>query len=430
MRKDRSLSLDQRLFLKVYNLIWFLALPCLYGCKRIRSNFSRRVWFSDLDGQRDVDVWIQAASGGEAHIANEIMQNWPLNTPTTILVTTNTEQGLETLQETEPPEHIVRRLEICPFDAPCFMNKALRHYNPKLVVLLETELWPGLLSECRLKNIPIVLVNGRLQTRNMARYLAFPRFMAQIKPEQVFAVSQEDALRFNHVLGTESAEVMPNIKFDRCNWSAPIPYVHNPISGLMKAQSQFVVFGSVRKEEEDIVLQSVIRILHKRPRAIIGIFPRHVERVYAWRQSLEATRLTWNLRSKLEKKAHQGTVILWDQFGELEYAYALARSVFVGGTMAPLGGQNFLEPLAQGVIPCIGPYWQNFQWVGQEIVQQGLVQQVSHLDDLVEAMLENVKNPANRDKIHTKFQKYVQTHQGGTKFVIQRLLPYLQKSRS
>ncbi len=425
MQKDKPLPLDQRLLLKAYNLVWFLALPCLYGQKRIRSNFSRRIRCSDIYGPKWVDVWIQAASGGEANIANEIIKNWPLNSPATILVTTNTSQGLEILEEIDPPDHIVRLVEVCPFDAPCFVNKALSHYRPKVVVLLETELWPGLLAGCRFKGVPVILANGRLQTRNMARYLPFSRFWTRVKPKEVFAVSQEDAFRFGHVFKDKSIEVMPNIKFDRCSWPAPIPYVHNPISMLMKAQSQFVVFGSVRKEEEEIVLKSVVRILKKRPRAIVGIFPRHVERIYAWRQALEASGLTWVLRSRLEKRAGQGMVILWDRFGELEYAYALARSVFVGGTMAPLGGQNFLEPLAQGVVPCIGPYWQNFQWVGQDIVRQGLVQQVGDLDELVEVLLENVKNPANRDKVHARFQEYIQSHQGGTDLVVKRLLPYL-----
>jgi 3-deoxy-D-manno-octulosonic-acid transferase len=426
MINKKTLPLHQSLLLDVYNLMWFLVLPCLQCVKKIRPHFYRRIWFSKVYTHQPVDIWIQAASSGEAHMANEIIKNWPVDTPATILVTTNTQQGMDILDEALPPAHVTRLIEFFPFDVPSFMEKALTHYSPKVVTLLEAELWPGLLAGCRRHNVPVVLTNGRVQTRNMARYLMFPRFWKELQPEHIYAVSHEDALRFGYVFGTDSIEVMPNIKFDRCTWPSPIPYVHNPVSKLMKAQSQFVVFGSVRKEEESQILDSVVRLLHERPRAIVGIFPRHMHRISAWRQALESAGLQWTMRSKCSKRVNQGVVILWDQFGELEYAYALARGVFVGGTMAPVGGQNFLEPLAQGVVPCIGPHWHNFQWIGQEIIDQGLVQQVNNSDELVNFLLEHIKSPASRNKIHAKFQEYIKAHQGGTDFVIQKLTPYIK----
>ncbi len=114
-----------------------------------------------------------------------------------------------------------------------------------------------------------------------------------------------------------------------------------------------------------------------------------------------------------------------DVFGELGNAYALANAVFVGGSLRPLGGQNFLEPLARGVTPVIGNYWSNFAWVGREIVDQGLVTEVKSADALTAALLAALDDPAPKEAVKKRYEHYVAPKRGGSAAVgraIQALL--------
>ena len=108
--------------------------------------------------------------------------------------------------------------------------------------------------------------------------------------------------------------------------------------------------------------------------------------------------IPWSLRSQTEHLVSQGTVILWDTFGELSLAYKISRAAFVGGSLAPLGGQNFLEVIIYGVVPVIGPSWENFAWIGSEIVEKGLVRIAADWREVVSILTEDLKKPKASDK--------------------------------
>ena len=129
----------------------------------------------------------------------------------------------------------------------------------------------------------------------------------------------------------------------------------------------FVVLGSVREEEEEAVLALVRTLRELRPACIVGLFPRHMHRTGAWLERLATAGIPAVLRGGLNGPARNETIVVWDRFGELGAAYGLAGRAFVGGSLARLGGQNFLEPLSQGVLPATGPHTRNFDWVGPEI---------------------------------------------------------------
>ena len=107
-------------------------------------------------------------------------------------------------------------------------------------------------------------------------------------------------------------------------------------------------------------------------------------------------------------------MILWDTFGELTLAYELSKAAFVGGSLAPLGGQNFLEALTCGVIPVIGPSWENFAWVGREIVEQGIVRNAADWKEVADILVEAVKKSPSHEKVREAALRYVKDRQGGT----------------
>ncbi|ACV68361.1 3-deoxy-D-manno-octulosonic acid transferase [Desulfohalobium retbaense] len=403
-----------------YSILWFVALPFLALHRRLRCGWRQRLL---LRAPRiRADVWIQAASVGEARLAQTLVSDLAPEQPLHILVTSCTKEGREILDSTQVPGPVVLHTAYFPFDLPLLMAKALERWRPRCVLLLETELWPGLLSQCRRKAIPAHIVNARMGRRTLPQYLALQKLWQSAAPAAVHPISDTDARRYATVFGSIASRTMSNIKFDTCLPANPLPFVHNPLARYFKAQSQLLVLGSLRREEEEDIELLLREVLEKRPRALIALFPRHLQRVGPWQGRLDSLGLPWILRSEMTEPPSPGTVIVWDRLGELEAAYALARAVFVGGSLAPLGGQNFLEALGQGVTPVIGPFWDNFSWVGSEICQTGLVFCATSRQEVTTEILQNMKRPPQREKIYARFKNYIVSRQGGTAYAQQLLL--------
>lgn len=420
-----DLAARNRCLLNLYSLAWYITIPGLYVSPRIRAGWRERLLKGDPGGQ--ADVWMQASSGGEAYLALAILSTLSRDPFPHVLVTSGTTQGLDILKKGIEGIDQSRRKSIriasFPFDRPGLMDHALRQWRPRLMVFLETELWPGLMAACTRQGISMVILNGRLSRKSFKAYRWLSGFWRNVRPGRILAVSPRDRDRYCALFGTQGVLSMHNIKFDRMRLDAIVG--HNPVRDMIPQGTPFLVMGSVRKEEEkDVldVLRSVAKIL---PETTISVFPRHMHRIPAWKRSLDRAGLPWVLRSEGAGPVAAGTILLWDVFGELSSAYALAQAVFVGGTLRPLGGQNFLEPLGQGVVPCIGPYWEHFAWVGEEIVQRGLVHQVNNHNELIECLVRNLREPPPRDEILHRARDYVAKRRGGTQTACRTIEAYL-----
>jgi 3-deoxy-D-manno-octulosonic-acid transferase len=209
---------------------------------------------------------------------------------------------------------------------------------------------------------------------------------------------------------------MPNMKFDRIGRDLSAGE-NRDLKGLISSGQPFVVLGSVRREEEEQVQEVIRHLLKRRPDIIIGLFPRHMHRVKTWHEKLHNISAASALRSETNGKVSSGTVILWDIFGELGAAYGISAAAFVGGSLAPLGGQNFLEAAVAGVVPVIGPYWDNFAWVGAGIFEQGLVKRAFSPLDVVDLLEKNIDNPEPRDNVRKLVGTYIKERQGGTAMI-------------
>ena len=135
----------------------------------------------------------------------------------------------------------------------------------------------------------------------------------------------------------------------------------------------------------------------------------------------------WVLRSRTKQMVSHGTVILWDTFGELSQAYEISKAAFVGGSLAPLGGQNFLEAVTCGVIPVIGPSWENFAWVGSEIINQGLVKVAADWEEVTDALSKGIINSPPHETIRKSAFEYLKDRQGGTEIAC-RLIHQFQNN--
>ncbi len=343
-------------------------------------------------------------------------------------MTSGTRQGIDTLSKALA-KHKTTGLDVniayFPFDAPYLMQKAFTFFCPKIAVIIETELWPGFLITARKHHVPVLLVNGRLSEKSFRSYKHGSGFFKRYGPEKILAISPADQNRFAHLVGPERVEKMNNIKFDKVEIKDNTSN-NTAISTLLPSTCPFVVLGSVRQEEEEKILTVIQHLLGNQKNIIIGLFPKHRARISQWQNILERENILYAKRSTASHPVQPGTLLLWDIFGELAQAYSHAKTTFVGGSLVDLGGQNFLEPLACGLRPIIGPHWKDFSWVGEEIITLGLVREVDDEYQLANLLLQDINSHESKDIVLQQVEQFFAPRRGGTKQTCQCILNTMQ----
>ena len=415
-------SIFSRPFFLIYRALWRLARPFLKKSKRLSDGWEERTGkFSEKTGP--ADIWIQAASGGEVRLALAICQTLPSTRPLKIIVATWTRQGLEVVEKTKdkvltrhPGMEITARF--APFDQPEIVLEALQSTHPSVVLLLETELWPGLMAACHELHIPVHVINGRINRSTVRFACLFSSLMEDISPRSIHAISETDRRSFASIFPC-GASVMPNIKFSLASEAMYQPLRSRP--PIFLPGVPIFLFASVRNSDETRLPGIFPSLFMAHPEAVIVIAPRHLHRVAAWQEVLDDTGLTPMLWSKfsLGEQLPPGRVLIWDHFGDLPQLYASAQAVYVGGAFGE-GGQNFLEPLSAGRIPCIGPNAYNFNWALIEekpdsptLKVCGLLIVADTPKAVARAMLAQIENPRDRGDIRKEFRTWLESRLGG-----------------
>lgn len=399
-------------FIKLYNLVWKAAIPFLKKSSRLRNGFDKR---ASAEHFEQSDLWIHAASAGEAYLALEILKTIQPEKRITILLTATTAQGKEIIDRHDTICRVSSSLEIrtewCPFDMPDIIEKAAGRIRPKVMVLLETEVWPGLLYSLKKRSTPIFIVNGRLSTKSFKNFSKTAFLWNRLCPDRILATSEDDMKRFARIFKKTEVGLMPNIKFDAL---AVDDGRQVKEEGLLPTNSPFVVLASIRAEEErrvKLILEEVARLC---PHACIALFPRHIHRISHWEKRLDHLGFKWTLKSRLREAAEPGSIILWDVFGELKQAYAHADAAFVGGSLKPLGGQNFVEPAVFGVPTVTGPFTDDFSWVGPGIFRSGIIFKARNWRQAAAYIVQVIENgPPDKTLRRQSAVDYITRHRGG-----------------
>ena len=429
MNKTKTIRPVEKAAFALYDILWRISLPVLRRNQRLVQGFENRLLKRPL--KENAHIWIQAASAGEAYLAWELLKDLSQQQGLKAVLTTNTLQGKEILDKAiaainSKDARIEAQVTYFPFDMPSIMIKAVRSVDPRVMVLLETEIWPGLLKALKQHGRPAVIVNGRITEKSLSRYTIWPAFWRSIRPDHILAISGEDAHRFTALFGPKGVATMPNIKFDRVQETNLAGDPSTAFHAIVKPGTDFAVLGSVRQEEEPD-MENILRDLGgRRQDTVIGLFPRHLHRVPHWQKTLDRLGLSWEQRSMMNRPAQAGQVVLWDVFGELGLAYQYASAAFVGGSLAPLGGQNFLEPLMAGLKPVIGPHWGNFTWIGSQIMDQGLVHQADSWQDVARFLAGDMARSEDKEIIRQRAAAYIRHRQGGTRQACELIRKYLK----
>ncbi len=413
-------------FRLVYRLLWLLALPfaLLRLRRRGRANPAyRQHWAERLATASPTgpfDVWIHAVSVGEARAMMPLVDALMLAKPR-LLVTCTTPTGRATALSLLGDRATVAYL---PFDAPWLIGKFLNAAQPKLGLLIETELWPGVCDGARRAGVPLCLVNARLSERSAAGYAkggALTRAMLDCL-SGVAAQTESYAGRFR-ALGARRVTVTGNMKFDLALPAAAAAHASTLAADLTHGRD-FWVAGSTREGEEALLLDALVN--HRlRERAVAVIVPRHLER---W-DTVFAAATARGFRAARRSDAlipDNVEVIIGDSMGEMLGYYGDARAVLMGGTLAGTGGQNLIEPCAMGVPVVLGPSVFNFQQAADEAIASGAAVAVPHAAAALDALLHWIDDPSARAIASENARAFVAAHRGATARTMTLLAPFLR----
>jgi 3-deoxy-D-manno-octulosonic-acid transferase len=356
-------------------------------------------------------IWLHAVSVGETRAAEPLVNALEATHPEyQILLTHMTPTGRETGEQL-----FGSRVVRCyvPYDLPWCVGRFLRHFRPRLGILMETELWPNLIRASRTAGIPLYLVNARLSERSAQGYLRVPGLTrnALAALTAIGAQTDADAQRLS-ALGARNVVITGNLKFDRGPRPQDLELGMRLRERFCAAPDRLVVLAaSTREGEEELVLDAVLELPEH---VLIVIVPRHPQRFDAVARLLQARGLRFQRRSEERTVAADTRVVLGDSMGELFAYFSACDVAFVGGSLVPLGGQNLLEACAVGKPVVVGPHTFNFAEATRLAVEAGAAIEVAGARQLGSALATLLGDSARRDSMGAAGRALMLQHQGAT----------------
>ena len=223
---------------------------------------------------------------------------------------------------------------------------------------------------------------------------------------------------------------MDNIKFDRMKFEkTDTDSDVSALAAIVPRQLPLSILASFRRQEEKQIIDMVKGLKKEVPNQVIALFPRHVHRIAPLLKKLNNNGLKVYKGSQISSVLTGPAIILWDRFGDLYQAYKHADVVFVGASLVPLGGQNFMEPAALGIPTIIGPHWQDFAWVGKEIFNTGAVTRCKNRQHVVKTMCRHLVKSGNRKTRIDAVSHYISQKQGGAQTAAETILASWKRNR-
>jgi 3-deoxy-D-manno-octulosonic-acid transferase len=353
-------------------------------------------------------IWIHAVSLGETRAAQPLVAALRARYPDhALLVTHMTATGREAAASLYGE---FARLAFLPYDFPWAVRRFVAHFRPVLGVLMETELWPNLVRECRARGVPVLLVNARLSEKSARGYARIGSLARAAFGDlaAVGAQTEADAARLA-ALGASTVTVTGNLKFDL----APAPAMLDRGQELRRlfGDRPVLLAASTREGEERLILDALARAPLG---ALVVIVPRHPQRFDEVAALLRERGLEFVRRSEARAVPPGCAYALGDSMGEMTAYYAAADVAFVGGSLVPFGAQNLIEACAVGVPVTIGASTFNFAQAVEEAVKAGAAIQVPDADALVRAAGRLLADAEARRRMGEAGKRFCAAHRGAT----------------
>lgn len=382
------------------------------------NRFGERMGFASMPRPEGKLVWLHGASVGETlsmlPLIGKIQELYP---SVHVLVTSGTVTSAQLMEKRLSGNAFHQYV---PIDCMPQVKRFVDHWKPDLVLWLESEFWPNILSVISERKIPLMLVNGRVSDKSFERWKKMPKFSSQIQKMFVksFGQTQEDADRLK-AIGAENTACVGNIKFA----SAPLPVDEEELK-RMKKQIGFRACwtaGSTHAGEDEVVADTHKAIKEKIPDVLTVIAPRHPKRADEIEEIFKKAGLTVARRSRKEEITKQTDIYLADTIGEMGLFYRLGEVAFVGGSMIPFGGQNIIEPARLSKAVVCGQYMMNFREIVARAKENDALFVAENNAELAQALIDLLTDK----KLLSKKQKNAQTFAEAESNVLDRLMPEL-----
>jgi 3-deoxy-D-manno-octulosonic-acid transferase len=397
---------------------WFIYQAVRY--KKYVGSLGQRMGYLPVSFNMDGDesIWIHAVSVGEVLTARPLISDLKRRYPALRMFLSTTTMAGQQLARRSVQD--VDAVFYFPFDLGFVVRRTLDLVRPKLFIMMETEIWPSLLRECRARAIKTAVVNGRISARSFPRYKMIRPMMRRVMDhiDRFLVQSEESARRFID-LGADPARVVVtgSLKFDSLELSSTALQARARDRVLryfrLAAARPVIVAGSTMKGEEAQVLRAFRKVRASAPTTLLVLAPRNPERFGEAEQLARSEGWKVSRRSDLAIDAEPRVdIVILDTIGELATIYQIATIVFVGGSLVATGGHNVLEPAVFGKPIVFGPHMQNFLEIAEAFVSNGAGVQLSRDEELEDAFLSLMSDPVRRARLGAAARALVEANRG------------------
>jgi len=417
----------------LYTLLFHLGLPLvalrLWLRARKAPAYAKRIgerFALNLPVMQPGGIWVHAVSVGEsiaaAPMIRALLNRYPQLPITVTCMTPTGSERIRALFAEEP------RIQHCylPYDLPWAAARLLDRMQPKLAVIMETELWPNHIHQCAKRGIPVALANARLSARSAKGYARFAKLTRPMLQEMslIAAQTETEAERFRQ-LGArpECVEVTGSIKFDLTIDPQLLINARQLREQWQALERPVWIAASTHEGEDAVVLAAHRQLLASYPNALLILVPRHPERFNAVFELCQSQGFETLRRSTATPVNAQTQVLLGDTMGELLFLYALADSAFVGGSLVANGGHNLLEPAALSKPVLSGPHLFNFLEIAAMLRAAGALAEVDDAQSLAQAVRRLIELPQDAQRMAQAGLSVMLANQGA----LQRLLNGLDR---
>lgn len=442
-----------------YSLAWYLATPLvlvhlLWRARKQPEYLAhwgerwalRSAWPTGPGSERPL-IWIHAVSVGETRAAQPLVAALERDYPDArLLLTAMTPTGRQTSEQLFG-DRVMRGY--LPYDYPGAMARFLEHWQPRVAIIMETELWPNLMQACHLRHLPVCLINARLSAKSLRKAQRWAGLIGPaVRQLSLIAVQSEVHAQRLRSLGAGDPRMTGNLKFDITPPPAMLE-LGRAWRGALNGRP-VVLAASTREGEERLLLEQWHAHREQQRAAAPGlagdastspllvIVPRHPQRFDEIAQQIRELGFECRRRSDIETPsafgvglgAERETIVLGDSMGEMFAYYALADVAILGGSLLEHGGQNLIESCAVGTPVIMGPHTYNFEEAAQQAESHGAAQRVADVAEAVARSIDLAGDARSRDRMSAQARGFADEHRGATRKTMDAMRQWLPESKA
>ncbi len=423
------------MILGVYRIAGTLGAPLISAFlnKRLKRGKEDAERFGERLGQAEHPrpdgplIWFHAASVGESLSLLPLIERIGQDRPAiNILITTGTVTSAKLMGE-RLPNGVIH--QFVPVDRPAYVQRFFDHWRPDLVLWAESEFWPNLVLEPARRNIPLVLINGRVSPKAFRGWKRFPWVIRELLSGFSLCLGQTetDVARLRD-MGADKAHTVGNLKFA----VPPLPVDEGMLAALRSDLAGRMIFlaASTHPGEEEVLWQVHRKLMSDIPGLLTIIVPRHPERGPDIQTSLVSYGAITAMRSNADIIKHETQIYIADSMGELGLFYRLASLVFMGKSFVNMGGQNLLEAARLNCAIFHGPHMWNFAEIIERMSALDALVAVTDGNDLAAALRRVHNDPDELARLASTAKKYAEAEAGVLDAVVTELAPWLDQAEA